>query len=475
MRCGKRIAAVLLVVLPGLGPVPSAGIAAQDAGASRVVTLEQVLASVESTYPPLLAAMIERDVREGRLRSARGILDLDLFAKYKARPDGYYEYSTVEAGAEQFLGIWGASVYGGYRLARGDELPSYYDVRTNREGEGALGLRLSVLKGGLIDKDRAELRKADVALRGAGPVIDRQRLDFVRAASVAYFKWVATGQKLLVAQDLLAIANERQEALEAQVEQGLRADIVLVDNRRLVVSRELEAIAAQQAFEASALALSLFYRGNDGDPLVLDLDRLPKSFVVPALPAELDLEADIQTALEQRPEVIQLQLDLERIDIERSLARNSLLPTLDASIETARSYGDERYPDLAGSEVRAGLDFKMPLQLREARGRAQEVRGQLSQAEWRLSFARDRIDAEVRSVYVALTAALEQTQRADLNVQLALELQAAEEERFRVGASDLLALQLREQAAFDAQSKAIQAYADFFIALADYQAAIAVL
>ncbi len=88
-------------------------------------------------------------------------------------------------------------------------------------------------------------------------------------------------------------------------------------------------------------------------------------------------------------------------------------------------------------------------------------------------FARDRIAAEVRDAASALAAAHEQIQQARLNASLAAELQAAEAERLRRGASDLLALQLREQAAFDAKVTEVDALAEYFRALADYRAATA--
>lgn len=445
------------------------------------VTLEQVLASVEGTYPPLLAAQIERDVREGRFQAARGIFDLDLFGSYKTTPDGYYEYSTVEAGARQFLGIWGASVYGGYRLTEGDELPGYYDVRTSADGEQRIGLELPLLRGGPIDKPRADLRRAEISARGAGPMIDRQRIDFTRAATVAHANWVAAGRRLDYARRLFALAESRQAGLEAQVVQGLRADIVLVDNRRLLIDRELKVISAERDFEAAALALSLFFRDANGAPRVLGEAHLP------ALDAELmtqpdtdlpigmdvDIDEAVALALRLRPEVRQLALDLERAQVDRSLAGNQLLPYLDATIESTRGLGDERYADRSGSDWRAGLSFKLPLQRREARGSVVAAEGRQRQLAYQLDFARQRVQAEVRTVHVALNAAFEQLQRADLNVDLALQLREAERQRFQLGASDLLALQIREQAAFDAQTRAVDARLDYQKALADFRAAVA--
>jgi outer membrane protein TolC len=70
-----------------------------------------------------------------------------------------------------------------------------------------------------------------------------------------------------------------------------------------------------------------------------------------------------------------------------------------------------------------------------------------------------------------MAAAHEQIEQARLNATLAAELQAAEAERLRRGAADLLAVQIREQAAFDAQVTEVDALTEYFRALADYQAA----
>ena len=54
-------------------------LAADEAGAAQdgeFVGLSDVLRSVASQYPPMLSALIERDLAGGRLRQALGALDL---------------------------------------------------------------------------------------------------------------------------------------------------------------------------------------------------------------------------------------------------------------------------------------------------------------------------------------------------------------------------------------------------------------
>lgn len=449
------------------------GAAAPSIGAEAPLTQDEVLASVSRRYPPLLAALIERDIADGRLQSARGAFDLNLFSKVYGNPAGYYQYGTVDVGAEQFTGLWGSTIFGGYRLTFGDVLPEYYWNRTQGGGEPRVGFNLPLLRDGAIDRRRANLSKAEIDRALADPLVARQRLDFLRAGSIAYVNWLAAGYRWQLAEDLLRIAAERTDGLERQAKAGLIAPIVLTDNRRLVISREIGVVQGRRRFEAAALAMSLFLRNENDEPLVASRARLPKDFPTVEPVARGAVEADIDRALARRPELARLELALDKLDVDRRLARNQMKPNLDAAVTLSQDFGEKIYFDKSDFEVQAALELKMPFQRSEAKGRLAEVESQIDQVSNEQRFARERIRTEVLDVYSAVAAAHEQIQQTRLNADLALELQSAEEERFRKGAIDLLALQLREQAAFDAQTLAVDALAEYFRALADYRAATA--
>jgi outer membrane protein TolC len=467
-HCGFALrAAILLACL-----APSSALA-QSPRAAGPLSLVEVLTSVRGQYPPLLAALIERDLAAGRLQNARGAFDLNLFAKLYGNPNGYYESGTVDVGVEQFTGIWGSTIFGGYRLTRGETLPDYYANRTQGGGEPRLGLSVPLLRDGAIDRRRAALLKARLDQELADPLIARQRLDFVRAASVAYFQWLAAGHRWQLAEDLLRLANDRTAALERQAQSGLLPRIVLTDNRRLVVAREIGVVQARRRFEGAAFALSLFHRSGDEEPVVSDRSRLPRDFPeTPAIEAPSD-EADLERALARRPELRRLDLALAKLEVDRKLARNQEQPYLDASVAVSRDVGEKFYFDKSELEVQAGIELKVPLQRNEARGRSTEVEAQIEQMATERRFARDRIRTEVRDAFSAFVAARDQLRQTNLNADLALELQSAEEERFRRGAADLLALQIREQAAFDARTLSVDAAAEVFRAAADYRMATA--
>ncbi len=455
-----------------------ASLGAQDAGlaAEQGVPLlwEDVAVGALGWYPPLLIAELERAIAEGRLREARGAFDLDLFAKVGGTVDGFYEYTETSAGLEQFTGLWGSTVYGGYRLTTGETLPDYYDNRTFDDGELALGLRIPLLKGGPIDPARAGIERAELELEAVAPVVARQRLDLVRGAYVAYHDWVAAGEKLALARELLQLALDRTAGLEAQVESGLRADIDLVDNEGLVVSREIAVVEAERALREASVVLSLFLFRPDPElgPLIPGEERLPPTLLVPDVPPP-DLEAGLARALVYRPELAVLALDVARADVARRLAVGDALPTLDARVEATRDFGAELYGDLAREELTAAVEFKLPVQRRAETGKQLQAETKVEVARTKLRFGREKVSADVRTAAADLEAALEQVDRAEVAGDLAEQLRAAEAERFAAGASDLLALQLREQAAFDALVKLVETRLKLHVALADWRAAIA--
>jgi len=472
VRC-LALCLILGSFFPGLqaAETPSTPPTTASPSATSALTLHEVLDSVRQQYPPMLAALIERDVAAGRLQSARGTFDFQFFSRLFDAPSGYYQSTTVDTGFEQFTGLWGSTLFGGYRVTTGGLLPDYEKSRTQGSGEPRIGFRLPLLRDGSIDRRRATLIKARLDKELADPVIHRQQIDFIRAATAGYYGWLAAGERLRLSEALLRVARERMDTLKTQSESGLVARIVLTDNRRLIVSRELAMVQARRRFEAAGLALSLFYRDGQENPTVATRDRLPPSLPIPVGPEASLLQQDLQRSLTVRPELKRLSLTQEKLAVDQRLARNQLLPNLDAGVSANRDYGDRRYKDQTETEVQVGVELRVPLQRREAKGRVAEIESQLEQITHEQRFARDRIQTEVRDSFSAWSAAHEQTLQARLNVELAVELQEAETERFMRGATDLLALQLREQAAFDAQVSAVDIDADCFRAQADYRAA----
>lgn len=455
-------------LLLGLGLLP------QPVSASvKPLLLQEVLTSVQGQYPPFLAAMIEQDIANGRARQAMGAFDLHLNAGGAFKPAGYYDGQTGYAMLDQPLPFWGGNVYGGYRLSSG-YLPNYNKDRTSTDGEAVLGFRLPLLKDSSIDRRRVAAWQAQIDQELADPLILRQYLDFMRAATVSYYTWVAAGQRLQLTEELLRIAKDRDSAIAEQVKRGASAPIVQLDNQRLVVSREIAVVQAARRFQAAAIELSLFHRAQESaEPMITPRSRIPKAFPPHPRPDETGMVSDIARASIFRPEIRRIELTIQKYELDLRLAKNNLLPTLDIGVEAAQASGGTRPKDIERTEIEAKIEFKLPLQRREAKGRIEVAQALIGRLANDKAFARDRIVADVRDSHSAIVAAHDALKQTRRNVELSQQLEAAENERFKQGATDLLALQIREQATFDAQVLEVEAQAEYFRAQANYRAAIA--
>ena len=192
---------------------------------------------------------------------------------------------------------------------------------------------------------------------------------------------------------------------------------------------------------------------------------MPKAFPGHPEPDASQLVGDIAKAAIFRPELRRIELTIEKAQIDRRLAKNNLLPNIDIGLQVN--------PGSGSKDIEGRIEFKVPLQRREAKGRLESIDAQIERLGNDKKFARDRIAADVRDSYSAIIAAYDQLKQTRLNVDLSQQLEDAETERLKQGATDLLALQIREQATFDAKVLDVEAQAEYFRAQANYRAAIA--
>jgi cobalt-zinc-cadmium efflux system outer membrane protein len=454
---------------PATPPVPATSALPQP---QAPLGLDEVLASVTSRYPPWLSTLLERDLASGRLLQAMGSFDTNLTGKIGRQLTGYYEATTFGAQLEQPLAT-GDTVYGGYRISDGG-LPDYSKDRTQDAGELVLGGRIPIFRDRGFDRRRAVVRQAEIDAELADPTIARARIDYVRSAARVYYAWVAAGQRLRIARDLLRLATARVADLQRGVDRQFLAAIDVTDNERLIAQRETFVARAERQLQQAALELSLFLRDADDAPIVPEGRRLPTDLPPPQAFDEAALLAETEAALRQRPELRRLQLQLDRAETDRQLASNQTQPQLDVVVEASRSLSSDPYLDPAQEELFVGGELRLPLRQRDAYGRLAQAEAAIRRLQIDNRFTRDRIVNEVADARSALRAANAQYVAGRRNADLARQVVDAEKRAFELGRSDMFRVQLRELQFADAESLAVEAWLEWHRALADHRAAIGV-
>ena len=445
--------------------------------------LEEVLASVDETFPLLIAVRQELELASGELLAAQGSFDSRLFARGEAAPTGFYDRYTADLGIEQPTRLWGSRLYAGYRIGRGDFPAELGGVKTNEDGELRAGIEIPILKDGAIDAARTNLRASEIKRRSADPRIEIRRLEIVRQASEAYWNWVAMGLNVDVERHLLEAAQARRTQLEGRTRRGAIPAIQVVDNERLIVDREIRLRGAQRDALEAAVTLALYFRDANGEMQIPERSRLPRDFPEESIVGGDRLVADIAKASERHPILRELILRREGILATLALNRNALLPDLRLGVEGSRDVGKSSAGiDSSGSfssnpkddtELKATVRFEVPALQRGARGRVASNRAELIRLEQETRYARDAVEAEIRRSMAALEAAFDQTRLARKNYELAARMQLGEERKFALGSSNLIDVNIREIQTADAARALLFAQAAYFRAKARYVAAVA--
>lgn len=437
------------------------------------LVLDEVLRATERHYPPLDAATAELRAARGELLAAQGAFDTALRANAATDPIGYYRTERFDAMVEQPTQLWGTTVYGGYRWGRGTFAPYDAKLATADLGELRAGVRVPLLRNGPIDRRRADIRRLELAVAIAAHRLEQQRLEATRSAAMRYWEWAMAAQRVRLTRALVTTAEARDAGLRTTIRLGETAAIEGTENARAIQQRRAQLVSAERTLQQAAIELSLFTRGPDGRPVLPAMERAPRALppTAPFNAARLDTLA--QLAQRRRPEVLRLLAQAEQSEVEMRWAANQHLPGLDLQSEISQDLG-QGPPSLTPTQAVLGVSFDLPLQRRFASGRLQAASATMTSFEAQARFMRDRVAAEVLDAGSAVAAAAESVAIARQEAGLADQLAAGERERFRLGATTMLFVNLREQAAFEAAIREAEALAAYHRARAGLDAATAV-
>lgn len=460
---GWRLAGLLLALLGLAAPLRAEPLA-----------LAEVLRSSRLYAPQVLEAIARVRAAEGRRTEAEGAFDTVIAGTAETRLSGFYDGRVMGATVTRPFTSRGGQLYGGYRVSGGD-FPTYEDESfTNRGGELKVGALFALLRDRAIDERRFGLFRADTGIALAETETLLTAIAVQRRAIDAWLDWVGAGQKLRVYRELLAIAEERQDGFRRQARAGARPAIIVTENEQTILRRRAFVVDSERALEAAAARLSFFWRGPDGRPLVPAESRLPQA-LPPPIPLAASPEARSSQALEARPDLRAIDLRLAQASEQLRLDENLRKPRIDLKVEASRDLGPEGLggPSRSGTETKVGLAFSMPLEQRTASGRIAATRAEIQAFELR----RRQLEEEIIVTLDALDADVRATRRlvelAAREREAALELARAERRRFQLGASDLFLTTVREEAAADAEVRAIEARLRQAAAHADMAAATA--
>jgi outer membrane protein TolC len=365
-------------------------------------------------------------------------------------------------------------VSAGYRIGRGDFQPWYKERQTNEGGEFKLAFAQSLIRGRAIDPQRVAVFRASLEQQLAAPILQQAILDASLEATAAYWNWIAAGAFLQAQRELTDLAEARGQQFETGVQAGKFAEIDLILNRQLIAERRASVLEAEKKYRAAALKLSLFLRDQGGQPLVPEDDWLPSQFPAIRMPELLGVDEIIAQAVAIRPEPRSLQLQLRQLELDRRLATNQMLPTVDLIAQGSQDVGPPAsvINDKGPFQLHVGLVGELPIQRRKAMGKRLATSAKISQLGEKLRLQRDKIGTEVQTALNSLTLSQQIVEQAEISLRTAFESLDRYRFAFERGKVDLIYLNLLETKANETEIKLVKAQQDWFISLGLLQAAL---
>lgn len=319
-------------------------------------------------------------------------------------------------------------------------------------------------------------------------VFEQQVTRVIQQVENAYWGVVEARAQLEVAEESLGLAGELHERNRVQVDVGTLAPIELVGSEATVATREEGVIAARAAVgDATDVLLQLLNLDREA---YWDLEVRPTTDPETET-VEVDLDQAITTALGERPELAQQQLNLQGAELDARVLRRDKLPSVDLMLTYGADgiagrgvifdpeTGDplpldtdlgDAFSDVFGRDFdnwSIGLQVTHPLQNRGARALSTIADLDVDRARTDLERLRLQVITEVRAAARNVETAAQQIESARVSRRLQERNLEAEQKRYENGMSTSFQVTEIQEDLSGARSREVSAVTGYRRALAE--------
>ncbi len=344
------------------------------------------------------------------------------------------------------------------------------------------------------------IRAAQNSKKMSDSQFERQVIDLVAQAQRSYWDLVFSAEDIKVKQRSVDLAQKTLSDNEIQVQIGTLAPIDVVQAKSEVANRKVQFVTSTYT-EAQTQDQVKKLITSQGDPGMVLAKLMPMQGVrKPEASDVLPVEQAIKVALENRPEMKQLQLDLENKKIDLAYTKNQLLPTVDflasytqlgvAGTKSTSTLGfltgnSSVNPDLIGGPGTAlgqvfsynytgysvGFSVQIPLRNRAAQGDNARSQNEERIAEQRITSQAQQIALEVRNALTQVEMNKARIEAATTARELSEERLVAEQKKFDLGASTIRFVLEEQRNVAQAQTDELQSLVNYTKSVVDFDRA----
>jgi outer membrane protein TolC len=421
---------------------------------NTILPLNDFIAKVKAHHPLAKVASIQVDKANANLLTAKGGFDPSLEVELTNKTfdsKNYYSYNNAELKIPLPIGDvkTGIESNGGQFLAN--------EISSGRSSY--LGVEIPLAKGLLIDKRRAFLQQAKIALQQNAAQQKVLMNELLLEAYIAYYQWAGATKLYNVFSNYVQVSSNRLRLVKTGVVNGDRPAMDSIEAITQLQNFELLQADAFVKLTSATLDINNFIWDEKGIAQNISDNVKPDTEVFNSNKAENILINTLQNSGLQNPILQVYKFKIDGLQIDKKLKYQNLLPTvnlkgnvLNRDYLITKNFGSS----LLENNNRWGIDIKIPLRFREGRGEYKMAKLKIEESNLELKQKTQEIDNKIKDYSNQFFNLQKQIQIANDAYKNYNSLLRNETLRFTNGESSLFLVNSRENKVLEMEQKIIE-------------------
>jgi len=438
----------------------------------KVLTLDDFFNVVLQNHPLAKQANLLTQVAKQNLVVARGGFDPYFFSNlYQRQYDGQ-EYLFLNKSGFKVPLWYGIDISGSYNINRGELLNPEHSMPA--EGRAVLGISAPIGQGLFMDERRSVLKQAQIFREASEFERIGMLNDLLFRSTKDYWDWTMHYNNYIILNTALTAAQERFEGFRNSFKFGEIPAIDTVEAFTQLQNIQFNLNEALLNYRNTSLTLSNHLWLENEVPIELTDAIIPPSLDAMNFNPKLTLDsiAQITNSIAQyHPDIKQMQLKINQLDIERRLKLEYLKPKINVnynllSREQFAFNTDPQTGNPFNTNYKWGFDIAFPLLWNQGRGNYKLAKLKIQDAEYKLDLKNVEVANKIKTYFNELIILKDQVTLYQDATNNYARLLSAEIIKFEAGESSIFLINARQMKLIEFQSKLLEVKTKYLKALA---------
>lgn len=417
----------------------------------KVLSLDEFIQQVKQYHPIAKQANLLVEKAKAEILIAKGEFDPTIYfdASRKTLDEkNYYYYTNPELKIPLPIG----NIKTGVEDNGGDRMSS--ELTPGKSSY--FGFEIPLAKGLIIDKRRAALQQAKIFKNQT----EQERLmvlnNLLYDAYATYIQWLGAYQLVNIYDNSITVSKDRLRLVKIATQNGDRSAMDTLEAFTQLQNIQMQQADANLKLMNAVLEASNFLWNEKDSAVVLTQNTIPQDDATKFVKNDVLAETIVNTALQQNPILKYYNFKIEALQVEQRLKKQNLLPTLNAKANIL----NKDYAVFNGfntafiqNNYKWGIDFKLPIFLREGRGETRKAAIKIKEANYDLNYKKQQTQTKIFAYFNDYLQLQKQVYLAQASLSNYNTLYKNELLKFSNGESSLFVVNTRENKVLEIQQK----------------------